>query len=141
MKKLLKIVFYIVLGLFVAIQLVPYGRNHQNPPVESQPQWDSPQTEDLARRACYDCHSNETVWPWYSNIAPVSWLVYHDVEEGRQYFNFSRWDVFKRGKGELVEVISSGYMPLPQYLTMHPDAKLTTAEKQQLIQGIRNLGN
>ena len=141
MKRILKNIFLIGLGLFIAIQLVPYGHNHQNPPVESQPQWDSPRTEELARRACFDCHSNESVWPWYSNIAPVSWLVYHDVEEGRQYMNFSKWDTYKRQSHELPEVVAEGYMPLPIYLVMHPEADLTNAEKQELIQGFQALGN
>ncbi len=80
----------LVVGL-IAIQLVPYGRNHTNPPVQSEPNWDSPETRALAERACFECHSNETAWPWYSNIAPVSWLVQHDVDEGREKLNFSEW--------------------------------------------------
>jgi len=61
--------------VFIAMQLVPYGHAHTNPPVTGEPKWDSPQTRELAKRACFDCHSNETDWPWYSNIAPVSWLI------------------------------------------------------------------
>jgi hypothetical protein len=57
-------------ALFALIQVVPYGRSHTNPPVQSEPKWDSPQTRALAVRACYDCHSNETTWPWYTNVAP-----------------------------------------------------------------------
>ncbi|MEZ4770229.1 MAG: heme-binding domain-containing protein [Caldilineales bacterium] len=82
-----RIALYVILALvavFLLIQLVPYGRDHTNPPVVQEPVWDSPQTEALARAACYDCHSNEVVWPWYSNIAPISWLVQRDVDEGRQ---------------------------------------------------------
>ena len=78
----------VVSGLFLlAIQLIPYGRAHANPPVLAEPAWDSPATRDLAVRACFDCHSNETVWPWYSNIAPVSWLVQRDVDGGRNKAN------------------------------------------------------
>jgi mono/diheme cytochrome c family protein len=130
----------IVVGLvlFVVIQLVPYGKNHANPAVVSEPNWDSQQTRDLAQRACFDCHSNETVWPWYSNIAPVSWLVYHDVEEGRNQFNFSDWqNSYLTDAGEFSEVISEGEMPPFQYLLMHSNAKLTDAEKQQLITGLQ----
>ena len=79
----------LLLLAFVAIQLVPYGRDHDNPAVIAEPNWDSPQTRDLFMTACGDCHSYETEWPWYSNIAPVSWLVQHDVEEGREKLNFS----------------------------------------------------
>jgi len=87
-----KIVIVIVAGLVVAglaIQLVPYGRDHTNPSGGSEPNWDSPETKALFDRACADCHSNDTTWPWYSNIAPLSWLVQRDVDEGRRYFNAS----------------------------------------------------
>ena len=74
-KKIILIVVIVAVGGFLLIQLVPFGRDHTNPPVVQEPKWDSPATRELAKRACFDCHSNETVWPWYSNIAPVSWLV------------------------------------------------------------------
>ena len=93
-KKILKVVVIIllvVIGLFLVIQFIPYGKDYINPPVVSEPNWDNPQTRELAKKACFDCHSNETVWPWYSKIAPVSWLVYRDVVEGRQLMNFSDW--------------------------------------------------
>ena len=70
----------VLLGL---IQLVPYGRDHTNPPVTQEVKWDSPRTRELAVGACYDCHSNLTEWPWYSNVAPISWLTQKDVDEGR----------------------------------------------------------
>ena len=69
--------------VFGLIQLVPYGRDHANPPVTREVKWDSPRTRALAAGACFDCHSNLTTWPWYSNVAPVSWLVYADVVGGR----------------------------------------------------------
>jgi hypothetical protein len=140
-KKLRNIIVAIVvlgLALFVIIQFIPYGKNHANPPVASEINWDSQQTRELAQRACFDCHSNETVWPWYSNIAPVSWLVYHDVEEGRNRFNFSDWqNSFLRDTGEFSEVISEGEMPPFQYLLMHSNAKLSASEKEQLITGLQ----
>lgn len=121
---------------FIAIQFVPVQRD--NPPVTGEPEWDSPQTRELTRRACFDCHSNETVWPWYSYVAPVSWLVTRDVQEARAEFNSSEW----RGRGkdivsEAAELIREGEMPLPNYLSMHPQARLTAAEKQQLIEGLQ----
>ncbi len=126
----------ILVVLFGLIQLIPYGRNHTNPPVRQEPQWDSPQTRELVRRACYDCHSNETVWPWYSNIAPVSWLVQRDVDEGRQKLNFSEWDRPQEGAREILEVIQEGEMPPFYYVILHPQAKLSNAEKQALLQGL-----
>ena len=138
MKRIILIILAILVGGFLLIQLVPYGRNHANPPVLSEPNWDSPETRALAERACFDCHSNETVWPWYSNIAPVSWLVYHDTEEGRQYLNFSEWGSNREGEEgeEMVEQIKKGDMPLPIYLPTHPEARLTPAEKTALINGL-----
>ena len=76
-------------ALFLLVQAVPYGRSHTNPPTTAEPTWNSPETRELAARACFDCHSNLTTWPWYSNIAPVSWLVQRDVTGGRSALNFS----------------------------------------------------
>jgi len=135
-----RIVLYGVIAiaaLFVAIQLVPYGRDHTNPPATGEPSWDSPQTRALAKRACFDCHSTETVWPWYSHIAPASWLVYKDVVEGRREFSFTNWDQGTKRARKLVEVIVEGQMPPRQYLLLHPEARLTAEEKQQLIAGLQ----
>lgn len=126
--------------LFGLIQLIPYGHNHTNPPVVQEPNWDSPATRDLAKRACFDCHSNETVWPWYSNIAPVSWLIQRDTDEGRRHLNFSEWQVGGsriREANEIYGVILEGEMPPLQYLPMHPEARLSSAEKQALVDGLR----
>jgi hypothetical protein len=123
------------------LQLVPYGHSHTNPPVISEPKWDSPQTRALAVRACFDCHSNETKWPWYTNIAPVSWLIQRDVDDGRRRLNFSDWGAPTRGEGrnpsEIVRTIQRGSMPPWFYLPPHPEAQLTQAEKDQLIQGLQ----
>ena len=142
MKKYFKLtlkygLIVIVVG-FVLIQLVPYGRNHTNPPVVKEPNWDSSQTRDLAQNACFDCHSNETIWPWYSNVAPVSWLTQHDVDEGRRYLNFSEWGRGEEGEEaeEWVEVIREGEMPLPYYLITHPEARLSASQQQELIKGL-----
>jgi hypothetical protein len=148
MRKYLKLILTIggslvFLGLigFIAIQFVPVDRS--NPPVVGEPRWNSPQTRALAERACYDCHSNETKWPWYTNIAPVSWLAAHDVEEGRAALNFSEWGV-SRGEesegaapDEIVEEVEEGKMPLPKYLLLHPEARLTAMELQALINGLK----
>lgn len=117
----------------IAIQLVPVERT--NPPVISEPNWDSPETRALAQRACFDCHSNETAWPWYSQVAPVSWLVADHVIEGRDKFNMSEWP---SGEGdEAAETVAEGEMPLFGYVLMHPEAKLTPAETEQLIAGLK----
>ena len=139
MKKktiLLVIVSLVVIGLL--IQLIPLPGRGNNPPVVAEPNWDNPQTRSLAKRACFDCHSNESVWPLYAYVAPVSWLIYNDVMQGRSRLNFSEWNNRQRGAGEIVGIIQEGEMPPAIYLPMHPSAHLTAAEKQQLITGLTN---
>jgi mono/diheme cytochrome c family protein len=139
--KLVLIIVGAVVAFFLLIQLIPYGKDHTNPPVVAEPVWDSAQTRELAKRSCFDCHSNEATYPWYSNVAPVSWLVQHDIEEGRSRLNFSDWNASNpravRIAREAGETISEGRMPMPIYLLEHPTAKLTDAEKQQLIDGLK----
>ena len=136
---MLKKIILTLIALFFVIQFIPYGKDHTNPKVEVEPQWDSPQTKALFMRACGDCHSNETKWPSYSNIAPVSWFVYAHVQEGREHFNVSMWGIQKKNKGdEAAEEVEEGDMPLSSYLLAHPEAKLSQTEKEQLIQGLKN---
>lgn len=134
----MKSVLYVMIT-FALIQLVPYGRTYTNPPIIGEPPWDSAATRALAKRACFDCHSNETVWPWYSRIAPVSWLVRYDVDEGRSELNFSDWRNGAR-EGErpdkIGREINKGKMPPFQYLPTHPEARLTDAEKRRLLDGL-----
>lgn len=137
-----KIVVWIVIAIVViglGIQLIPLPGRGNNPAVTSEPPWDSPQTRALAKRACFDCHSNETVWPWYSYVAPVSFLVYNDTMEGRRRMNFSEWNRgFQPGLGEILEQLQEGEMPPAIYLPLHPTARLNAEEKQQLIAGFSN---
>lgn len=123
--------------LLVGIQLVPYGRDHDNPAVVQEPKWDTPETRALAVRACFDCHSNETKWPWYSQVAPVSWLVQHHVEDGRKHLNFSRFDQPQRHAHESAEEVDEGEMPMKGYVLLHSEAKLSEAEQAQLIKGLK----
>ncbi len=120
--------------LFVLIQFIPV--NKTNPDVVAEPNWDSPQTRELAKVACFDCHSNETVWPWYAKLAPSSWLLYRDVQSGRRALNFSEWGGRMR-TDEIAEKINGGEMPPWFYVIMHPNAKLSASEKQQLIDGLQ----
>ena len=108
-----------------------------NPPVTGEPVWDSPQTRVLAQRACFDCHSNETVWPWYDRLPGGSWIAVFDTVRGRRALNFSEWQVGGRLK-EVAESIQEGSMPPGIYTMMHPTAILNSQEKQQLIQGLQN---
>lgn len=123
--------------LFAVIQIVPYGRNHTNPELNGEPTWDSPRTVELFNRACKDCHSNQTVWPWYSSIAPVSWLTQVDVDFGRKAFNVSEWNRPGENEGDkAAEEVREGKMPPFIYLPAHPEAKLTAAEKEELVKGL-----
>ncbi len=100
-----------------------------NPPVRGD-MLASPDVAALLRRACYDCHSNETRWPWYSRVAPLSWLIAHDVERGRQELNFSEWPAYlpvtRKRKWQWIErVLHEQAMPPELYRLVHPDARLT----------------
>ena len=133
-KRRLRVALVLLFVALAAIQFVPVVRS--NPSVTAELQA-PPEVAAVLRRACYDCHSNETVWPWYSYVAPVSWLVAHDVEEGRHSLNFSTW-----GEGsakrqahereEVWEMVESGEMPLWFYVPLHPEAKLADADRAVL---------
>ncbi len=134
---MLKLLISLII-LFGLAQLIPYGKDHTNPPVLAEPNWDSPKTKEIFMRACGDCHSNETKWPWYSNIAPISWSVYHHVMEGREHFNVSMWGKQKKNEGEdAAEEVEKGEMPLKSYLLAHPEARLSDADKKALIDGLK----
>jgi Haem-binding domain len=132
---MLKKVIQWALASVILIQFIPYGHKHTNPPETKEPTWNSPETRELVRRACFGCHSNETVWPWYSNVAPVSWLVQRDVDEGRRHLNFSEWSRPQRHAKDIGDEVTKSEMPPWFYLPMHPGAKLTSTEKQALVDG------
>jgi len=140
-KKAFKWVFLVVLLVLVAIQFV--RPNRENPPVDPSlsvnavTQIDA-RTLQLLQRSCFDCHSHGTVWPWYSNISPVSWLLVQDVEKGRKHLNFSIWGKYPPHRRitalrEIREQVTEGQMPLPQYLLMHSEAKLDSAALKMII--------
>lgn len=135
MRRVIVRAAVVVVVLLVVIQAVPYGRNHTNPPLRAEPKWDSARTRQLAVDACFACHSNQTRWPWYSSVAPVSWLTQHDVEDGRRILNFSEWDR-PNASGEAAEAVREGSMPPLQFKILHPEARLSDAEKQELIRGL-----
>lgn len=121
----------------VAIQFVPYGKDHTNPAIISEPTWDSPRTKELFDNACADCHSHQTTYPWYSSIAPISWLITRDIDEGREHFNVSAWGVQKKNEADdAAKEVREGSMPPWFYLPTHPEARLSDAEKQELITGL-----
>lgn len=127
----MKKIALIVILIFIAIQLIPVDKS--NPPVTAEIEA-SPEVLAIFERACYDCHSNETVWPWYSNIAPVKWSMSSHVKVGRLQLNFSEWNMYDENRqkhlaGEIWHEVEDSGMPLKSYLNMHKDAKLTQADK------------
>ena len=132
-----KILLFIVIGglvLFGLIQLIPIDRT--NPPTTQEPKWSSPEARALVQKSCFQCHSNQTEWPWYSYIAPASWLIKMDVVKGRDQFNFSEWDQNPGNLIQMVRNIQRGSMPPLQYTLFHPEAKLNDQQKQALIDAL-----
>jgi hypothetical protein len=125
-----------VFAVLVAIQFIPYGREHTNPPVVAEPAWDSPTTRTLTERACFDCHSNRTVWPGYAHVAPVSWLLQYDVEKGRAALNFSEWQRPQEHADDVGEEIAERHMPPLIYRVMHSGARLDGAEREELARSL-----
>ena len=142
MKRTLKILAATALALLVAIQFVRPDRS--NPPTDPALALTAQPTvpagvRAIIERSCYDCHSNQSRWPWYSEVAPVSWLVAEDVKEGRKELNFSEWGTYTRkrqiAKLDMIATeVDKGEMPLGSYLLLHRDAALSEAEKD-LITG------
>ena len=137
-KKLALIVIGGAVILFLLIQFIPFGHNRTNPPVVSEPNWSSPQARALVKEHCFQCHSNETNWTWYANIAPGSWLIAMDVIEGRKEFNFSDWKNNPGELDEMVEAIQEGEMPPIQYWIFHPHSKMNDQQKQELISALNS---
>jgi hypothetical protein len=133
------VALFVVACLFLGMQLVHPSILGTNPPVVAQPTWPDAQTEALARGACFDCHSNETTWYWYTQIAPVSWLVANDVAEGRSRLNFSEWGQGGQEVDELAGVVLEGEMPPGIYQIMHASARLTAEQRQALATGFQSL--
>jgi hypothetical protein len=141
MKNSLKYVAIGVVVLAAGMQLVRPDRT--NPRID--PAQDIvgrpalPQdVQAILERSCFDCHSNRTRWPWYSQVAPASWLVVSDVNEARRHVNFSEWEGYKAGRRvakleSLIDEVDNGTMPPQTYLVMHGDATLSPAEKDRVV--------
>jgi len=146
--RLLLINGALIVGVALAIQLVPVPR--ANPAERRAPQWASDEVRALAERACFDCHSDRTQWPWYARVAPISWVLWYDVTQGREALNFSDWerhahsetvdpaDPFppKTLSERIAQEIRSGAMPPGTYRLLHAGARLSAAEREFLIEGL-----
>ena len=140
MKKKLKWIFGALVAVFALLQLTNPART--NPPVApggdiSATNPPPPQIAALLHAACYDCHSDETRWPWYSHVAPVSWLLASDVNEGRRHMNLSDWPQDSERAARKLERMSEELdykeMPPAKYTLLHPEARLTADQREQLI--------
>jgi hypothetical protein len=135
MKKWLVRIGIVLIVVLIVIQFVPIERT--NPPVES----DVPEPAELKavlRRSCYGCHSNETRWPWYARVAPISFLIANDVKEGRRQVNFSIWGQYTESRKarklkEIREQVEGNKMPQWYYVFVHPDAKLSAGDKEMIV--------
>ena len=127
-EKPMKRIIIALAAVVIGIQLIPVKRI--NPAVVSD--FDGPsEVKAILQSSCYDCHSNETEWPWYSHVAPMSWLVAHDVKDGREHLNFSNWEPLKDIvwiRTQIYNMAANGQMPPTPYLTMHSDTKVTDEE-------------
>jgi hypothetical protein len=134
MKRFAGGILAFVAVVALAIQLVPVDRT--NPPVEGRVAMPAP-VHSILSRSCLDCHSNETIWPWYSQVAPLSWQIARDVQNGRAALNFSTWDRLSaeaqaEAWGAVDEEINEGEMPPKLYTLAHPDARLSSADRNEL---------
>jgi proteasome lid subunit RPN8/RPN11 len=130
----LKAVLGAAVLLFVVVQFVPVNRT--NPPAGSEVIAPA-EVLSVLRRSCYDCHSNETIWPWYSRVAPASWLIAKDVREGREAVNYSTWERYDaeeraEKQAETWEDVEEGEMPLGTYTLLHPSARLSAEDREVL---------
>ena len=132
MKPKTKKILLIILFALVLIQFVPIDRT--NPPVTAKVNWDSEFTEATFKKACADCHSNETKWPWYSYIAPVSYLIVYDVNQGRNYLNVSENKEDERD--EAAREVRRGTMPMKIYTVMHGESNLNDSDRVRFIEGL-----
>lgn len=146
-RQRLKIIVCSILALLLIIQFFGPKRNTgevYGPQSLAAAHPIPPATERILRKACYDCHSNNTRYPWYANVQPLGWWLQHHVDEGKESLNFSEWKTYSREDmphilEELREEVEEGHMPLPSYLKMHSEANISAAEKNTLIQWARAL--
>jgi len=141
LKRSLKIGTAALAVLFLAIQLVPM--DYTNPPVISALRAPAA-VQDILVTSCYDCHSHETRWPWYSKVAPMSWWITSHVEAGREHLNFSEWPAFDFGSQEQIfleieKQLFKDEMPLKSYLRGHPESRLSAEQKKILLDWARGV--
>jgi hypothetical protein len=147
MGKELKLILLILLGILVIVQFIPSGLpgNSSNEEYNFIAENNVPvEVAKILTETCYDCHSQEVKFPWYSYVAPVSWQIATDVNMGREHLDFSNWQALSKRKkikilGELSDEVSIGEMPLRIYKIMHREANLTKEQREELVNWADNL--
>ncbi len=142
----MKKIFFILIGLFILIQFIRIDQN--NPTIDQGKDFASIQTIPITvrttvKQSCYDCHSNETVYPWYANVAPVSWWIKGHINDARSAINFSEWEKYTNEEKARKLINSVAYikpdqMPLSSYVSQHPEAKLTAKNKKILMDWMKD---
>lgn len=148
MKKVIKYLVILIIIAFVVIQFFGPDRttaSNMTPDDINKKMQVPVNIQGIFKRSCYDCHSNETKWPWYSSVAPVSWVIADDITKGKAKMNFSEWGKMKESKQEerlsdICEQINEDKMPLPKYLLLHKDDALSKAEKDTIYSWVKSLG-
>ena len=144
---MLKKITLAIMSVLVLLQFIPVDRPYEDLNESNDFLVISRASEDIknmVRHSCYDCHSNQTQYPWYAYLAPISFLISHDVKEGKEHLNFSEWGSYSQGKRahkleECTEEIEEGEMPLKIYLPLHPEANFSNEERKKLIDFFDNL--
>ncbi len=141
-----KYIFFTIIVILIVCQFFPIDKT--NPEVDSTKDFltmENPPTEvkQLIKTACYDCHSNETQYPWYTNVAPISWWIKKHIDNGRKKLNYSNWGDYEADKKqhklkESAEEIHEKQMPLLSYFVMHPEAKLDDTQRQMIVDWIKS---
>jgi len=141
MKKTFRKILVVLLIVLLCIQFIRIDKT--NPASIAENDFlkitaADPELTAIIKTSCYDCHSNESTYPWYTNIAPVSWWIKHHINEGREELNFSEWGTYKEKRKnhkmeECVELVEAGEMPMSSYTLMHSEAKLTAEQKEKLL--------
>ena len=146
-KKPIRIVLLVLLAAFIIIQFIPVDRSNPS----SNPQEDflntasiDAQAASMLKKACFDCHSNYTRYPWYSFVAPASFIVANHVKEGREELNFSEWATYSEKKKahkleECIEALREGWMPLSGYVALHDEADLSAAQRESLATALEKI--
>jgi hypothetical protein len=147
MKKTIRKILVVLLIVLLFIQFIRIDKTNPTWSAENDFLVATAADEEIAtiiKTSCYDCHSNQTNYPWYTNIAPVSWWIKHHINEGREELNFSEWVTYKEKRKnhkmeECVELVEAGEMPMSSYTIMHSESKLTAEQKEKLISFFNSL--